>query len=682
MSRNLDRLTHSAWAVAAILSVLAAGAITGCGKPDDFQATEQATGTPDSAPLNPPVAAPTASRTAAPSPPPEPTTLPPASTPSVVPDSSASDNSVELAPVKTFTALGLEWSQFNLEQIDGLPLVDLTDPQLLPDGRVMAQASPTDKRIIVTENGEDWELLPLPSGVSPDHVEFWRKRWLISDEDQVFFSDDLGASWTKVPLPAGIGADQVDISDLVEISGDRWMVAGDDKAFFSDDQGANWTELHLTLPAGPVSELPGITRHSWISLILVSGQNMAALVQTLLLPDAASLVVSRGLVPERDSLQMAELDGEAVMFQRSGSNDVERFEMTEEELETIFDESGQVLTLVLVSEGGALLEPADFPWRNDPMEFGDTQLAWSSDDSFYVLRDTPDGPALVASQDGTSWKEIPVSDEALQDPTGNPALEDAFAEIADLGDQIGDWPISQHEGPFVIEESDCIGDLRPSVKTDEGILHVTAPEVGPSGVFAEATHEDEPNLCIRMAKGRYELRSVDTGVFHYRFALWDLDADVALYKFGPEVLSPQHEEMPDGIRLIVGDSPEPDVPTFDPDKPALEVSPGTDGAESYLLAFADPETGADLVTFSVEELRQALEYPFFSFNEPEIWVGWTTSGADWEWQTLADAFGQDYSYVDISLSEVVVGHGFVLVEVSYYPSISRIISRWFIARVG
>lgn len=686
MTRYSARLARIVCIAIAILCVLAASGISGCRESGNGRSSEQVEEAPTDDLPPPPAATPPPSQTATPAPRPEPTALPSDSTTPIRPGHPESEEIVEDTPTTTFTALGLEWSAFNLEQVDGLLLVDLTDPEVLPDGRVMAHASPVDPRIIVTENGFDWELLPMPTGFRPGqyefHYELWHDRWLIGDEDQIFFSDDLGANWTEVPLPTGITADQIDIPDLIDISGDRWMIAGDEEAFYSDDQGATWTKLRLALPSGPDEALRSITRHSWIGLVQVSGENMIAFVQTLTLPDAVALVVEAGLVPDRESLEMAELEGEGVIFQRRGSTDLERFELTEERWEEIVDHTGQFLTTMFVTDGNTPFEPANPP-SDDPLGFEDVQVAWSSEDSFYLLRSKPDGSVLWTSHDGTSWKETPVSELDLRDPTGNPALEVALAAMQNpYTNQVIDWPISQHQEASVTEEPDCVGNPRPSVKTAAGILHVTSVEVGPSGVFAEATHQFEPTFCIRITKGRHELRAVESGLFSYQLALWDREEDIALYEFGPEVMSPAQGELPDGIRLTVEGHSESEKPEFDPQEPALDEPSRNGDTDSYVLTFEDPATGAELVTFTGEEIREALDArhnPFiYPPNVTETWVGWTTNGTDWAWQTLADAFGRDYRYEDISIEESAIGHGFVLVEVDHYP----VMSRWFIARVG
>ena len=87
-----------------------------------------------------------------------------------------------------------------------------------------------------------------------------------------------------------------------------------------------------------------------------------------------------------------------------------------------------------------------------------------------------------------------------------------------------------------------------------------------------------------------------------------------------------------------------------------------------------------------------------SFGPEATWVGWSPDGTEWEWQTMADAFGSRGAW---AWAELAVGHDFVLARVGASdrpPEITEVVhpqvgsltrsqandaqpDRWFIASV-
>ena len=118
------------------------------------------------------------------------------------------------------------------------------------------------------------------------------------------------------------------------------------------------------------------------------------------------------------------------------------------------------------------------------------------------------------------------------------------------------------------------------------------------------------------------------------------------------------------------------------------------------MVFEDPETGADLVTFTGDDLASlvgmtAEELEAASSGDPEWpeeWVGWSADGTAWGWESLADAFGIDDADI---WAEFAVGRDFVIARVATFqvldpadqsgPSVSQddqvLPTRWFIAKV-
>ena len=223
-----------------------------------------------------------------------------------------------------------------------------------------------------------------------------------------------------------------------------------------------------------------------------------------------------------------------------------------------------------------------------------------------------DGPqeTVVTSPDGRVWNEQPSFGYGYSDRT-----------VAADGTI---WrTVPETEGAFSVQRGGY-GQAPEPVATFEGLQPAGTLAVGPAGLIATAVPaaggpSGGPVAGLsegRVTKDGHELRfnEPEGGI-----TLWDLDADAAVYEFGPEDM--MSNTPPDGVREL-----------------------DDDGA--ITVVFEDPETGADLVTFTDEELS-----PFFgtsaarlealeaALEAPEQWVGWSADGTEWGWQTMTDAFG-------------------------------------------
>ena len=241
---------------------------------------------------------------------------------------------------------------------------------------------------------------------------------------------------------------------------------------------------------------------------------------------------------------------------------------------------------------------------------------------------------MVISPDGRRWSDQPPSEWP---PAWN---------VVVAGGTI--WYTSTDQlGAFTIQRVRYGEDAMP-VATFEGLQPAGRLAVGPAGIVATAhPAPDGAGSDIidsafpegRIAKDGYELRynEPEGGV-----TLWDLEADAAVYVFRPE--DRQGEFPPEGVRESSDDG-------------------------EFALVFEDPETGADLVIFTYEDLAPVFEtvpdsdsasVDLESYEMPETWVGWSADGSAWGWQTMADAFGIDDASVR---GQLAVGGDFVIARV-------------------
>ena len=518
----------------------------------------------------------------------------------------------EPTPEELSTGPVLQWTEIDTG------FVDLFGIESVGDGRILARGwsdiDPTDnvevaEAIVVTTNGTDWAVVPMPSGIIPDHID---------------------------------------------ISGDRWVVAGPEAgsdpfdgtlglAFFSDDEGTTWTELAMGLPPDPAPASPYVIEHLAVTSALVSGQNMVLVVTTRTNLDLYELLEGRELVPEGKSVvgwnssrsgsidfELADagsMSGSITLFESgSGSDAVETMSLTYDELgltdeeRAVFEDPGFGRVLVYVSDGLTVEMAAEYEgW------------AWSgvATDEGFALKLTGPRERFITSPDGRVWSE--------QTPLGS------SSSMAAAGGTI--WHVGSDPFGTLSIRYGRLGEAPTTAATFESLQPTGDLAVGPAGLITTAVPVSDVmrQMALSSPKGRvakdgYEVRynEPEGGV-----TLWDLDADAAVYVF--EAADVMSEQPPEGVREI-------------------------DGGGSGVV-FEDPDTGEDLVTFTDEDLApifmpavdgSTAPLTLEAYEAPEIWAGWSADGSAWGWQVMADAFGIEDGE---PWAEFAVGADFVLARV-------------------
>ena len=518
----------------------------------------------------------------------------------------------EPTPEELSTGPVLQWTEIDTG------FVDLFGIESVGDGRILARGwsdiDPTDnvevaEAIVVTTNGTDWAVVPMPSGIIPDHID---------------------------------------------ISGDRWVVAGPEagsdsfdgmlgRAFFSDDEGTTWTELAMGLPPDPAPASPYVVEHLAVTSALVSEQNMVLVVTTRTNLDLYELLEGRELVPEGKSVvgwnssRSGSIDfelagagstsGSITLFESgSGSDAIETMSLTYDELgltdeeRAVFEGPGFGRVLVYVSDGLTVEMAAEYEgW------------AWSgvATDEGFALKLTGPRETFITSADGRVWSE--------QTPLGS------SSSMAAAGGTI--WHVGSDPFGTLSIRYGRLGEAPTTAATFEGLQPTGDLAVGPAGLITTAVPVSDVmrQMALSSPKGRvakdgYEVRynEPEGGV-----TLWDLDADAAVYVF--EAADVMSEQPPEGVREI-------------------------DGGGSGVV-FEDPDTGEDLVTFTDEDLApifmpavdgSTAPLTLEAYEAPEIWAGWSADGSAWGWQVMADAFGIEDGE---PWAEFAVGADFVLARV-------------------
>lgn len=586
------------------------------------------------------------------------------------------------------------------------------------DGRVVARLRDGDGRVSVTSDGVSWSDVPMPEGVYVHHVDISGRRWLVTGTGIADAEDGSG--------PTGSG----------------WLASspeGPTRVFYSDDQGAAWTELAFEIPAEP--KPPYVVAQPWVTHALTSGENMVLVVLGTETLDVQALLADKGLVPEGQRVigwrthtdyQDGTLSGATLQFtlgdaddypgqalwgtsvassgssgssgssesagkpsspgssdsaDSSGSDSSSGSEVGYVEawgpadaasVEVSFDELGltadqrSILVgdrftadgMIFWSDGGAFELAAEHEY------WGTRGLA--TEDGF-VLLGFVDGPpserrrALI-SPDGRTWSEQTLEGASYR--MGEAVVgADGYTMWSAYGSLGGQFSLQFYR----------YGEDPVTVATFDEPLDLAQIAVGPAGVALTAHFQagdggaDDDHLQIpegRVAKDGYELRY---GEPEWGLTLWDLSEDAAVYVFGPEALA--SETPPQGVREI-------------------------DDEGQFAVVFEDPDTGDDLVTFTMEDLSAVFgtAYDSADFQYPETWVGWSAGGVEWGWQKATEAFGLDGNDVWVQLA---VGADFVLAQVdaieTMVPALStgqedgdqassellarRLPPRWFIARV-
>ena len=505
-----------------------------------------------------------------------------------------------------------------------------------------------------------------------------------------------GTAWTDVPLPEGLFPDQVNISS------DRWVVTGRypdvdppdiglDRMFFSDDQGETWTEVVIDLPSDPAS--PYAAERWWVSPGLVSGERIVLVLSGYTTIDGQALLEDVGRLPDgkRVVFTLPTPDGVSFTLVDSDSqyssaalpsaasslasiyghlDGAEQPELTYDELELTYDEVGfteaelldlfaprsDLLNRIFTSDGSAGDVVASYD--------GWISSGAATDGGFLLSLVDDRGETVLTSPDGLAWSE-------------GPSFGPGYFGGTISADGTFWWVVYETEGSFDVQRA-RLSEMPTTVATFRGLQYPGSPVMGPAGlvVTAISTATGPPGIDgglpeSRVARHGYELRYNEP---EGGLTLWDLTEDTAVYVFGPEDMG--SETPPGGVRQI-NDGP------------------------SVGLVFEDPETGADLVTFTGDDLASlvgmtAEELEAASSGDPEWpeeWVGWSADGTAWGWESLADAFGIDHGDI---WAEFAVGRDFVIARVATFqlldpadsagetsePQDGQVLpTRWFLAEV-
>lgn len=564
----------------------------------------------------------------------------------------ASVESTETRSQRLSTGPVLEWTEVD----PGFD--DLFQFESVGDGQVIARAW-TDgdgqglfgQRMVVSDNGTDWTELALPEGLFPEQVNISADRWVVTGR----YPDST------------------------------WPDAGPDRLFFSDDEGATWTETIIDVPSEAAS--PYVVERWWASPVLVEGRRMVLVLSTSSDIDGETLLDDLGRLPPDKRVVFALPTPDGVTFTLVDSDAHEAFAAftsgpsglsavygysneelpvpAYEELELTYDEVG-----FTESEMFELFAPSSVPVTRIFASDGATgevvasYEGWilsgaATAEGFLLVLISDDDTTVLTSPDGLVWSE-------------GRSFGPAYGGAKVSTDGTIWWAESEMDGSFDVQRARP-GAAPEHLATFDGVHYPGRPVVGPAGLVVVATWDRSASPRVDgalLSEGR-----VDRDGFELRYdgsreilTLWDLSEDAAVYVFGPEDM--QSETPPDGVRLAGDD-------------------------RAFALTFEDPETGADLVTFTADDMAFLIGMATADLEAasgvdpdwPEQWLGWSADGTAWGWQSLNEALGIHDANI---WAEFAVGQDFLITRVASFqppnpadPTDSGQVlpTRWFLARV-
>lgn len=514
------------------------------------------------------------------------------------PDAPEPDNGLEPSPATTVpqrasTGPVLEWTEID-------PGFDnLFELGSVGDGRVIARVwnegdeELFGQRIVVSANGRDWTEVPMPADLFPEQVSVSADRWVVTG---------------RIP--------DVDRSDI-----------GPDRVFFSDDQGATWTEVAIDIPAEAFFPYAGLSLRA--SSVLVSGERFVVPLLTLPGFDGQALLDDLGLLPPGKKVILSLPTPDGVSFTLINADApypysdltsaafgliaaygalviADEPDLTYDELDLSYDEIG--LTFDEVSGlSNPLSNPFDVLQTRLYVSDGSSgevaasfssliSLAAATGEGFVLIAVDDSGGTVLSSPDGLVWSE-------------GPSLGSGF-----LGGTVSAdgtiWTVTPGAGPSFAVERATPGQELATLATLGGLQDPGILVAGPAGLVLTATAQDVPSglgsepAVFRISRDGYELRYNEP---EGGLSLWDLADGAAVYVFGPEDILT--DTPPDGVRQV-------------------------DEGLSIALAFEDPDTGEDLVTFTADDLAflfgmVSAQLDTFSGDEPDRpqqWVGWSADG--------------------------------------------------------
>ena len=536
------------------------------------------------------------------------------------PQTASVEGAEPATPASLSTGPVLEWTEFDPASIFGADRFFFGRIYSVGDGRVLVEVYGTEgDQMMVSENGVDWASVPMPPDFSLEHFDIVGNRWLVTG---------WGTIWA-IPQGEVLYADEQGTNPDPEAAP---MPSLRNQAFFSDDQGVTWTDLGIPLDDAQQS--------ARVAAALVSGQNMVVAVNERTQPDVASVIVARGLVPDKESIRgWTSVEGDTVRFTRDELSEPESFELTAEEEDFLYGGIREYVRLYF-SDGGPAVQVAEFP--------GNATGGYSTADGFHLAVLGYQENHLLTSPDGRQWNQAPLV-YGDGTPVGNYSWSHSYP-----GSTI--WSAGRIGSAYRVERSEGVYVAPLVAALPNGFSGVDGLAVGPAGVVLLATPGDAPGLVgafpeLRLVQNGYEMRyNEPIGAI----TLWDLEADAAVYEFSFEALG--GESPPEGVR------------------PVEDQSGG-----SGFLVFEDPETGDDLATFNLDDLEAALRQSLPDLaDEPtprlvqpaqtERWMGWSLDGSAWGWQSISDAFDlADSDPKDLYL-EMGVGTDFVLARVEVFEA--------------
>lgn len=501
------------------------------------------------------------------------------------PQTSAEVTYEPITPESVSTGPALAWTQFDAATVFGADAADAEHVVSVGDGRVLVRGD--GNQVLITDNGTDWTVISMPPDFAPERFDIAGGRWLVTGWDASTIDNDI-------------------------------------RAVFSDDQGATWTELAL--------DLGSATQTTSVADALVSGNNMVIATESRIHTDIASVIVDRGLVPDKEAIKgWMSVEGDTVSFTRDESSSPESFELTAEEEDSLFGGDRNFVRL-FHSDGRDVELVAEYPAQD--------VAGYGADDGFHLLMLGTQEHMLLTSPDGRQWSEaLLTTGDGVPVGRFHPYYGTTEATV---------WISGQSSSEYRVEPFD--GVYTPALVADlpNGIARVDRLSVGPAGIAMVAEQGNVPDTEITSAfqvtKDGYELRIDEP---NGGFTLWDLAEDTAVYVLNAE--NGQNNMFPEGFRV---------------------VEDGEGAVE--LLIFEDPETGEHLVSFTSEELEpwasdeSLLAEPDTTPQRLEAWMGWSADGTTWDWKTLSEAFGLT-GLTDLEKGftnvELAVGADFVIARV-------------------
>ena len=524
-------------------------------------------------------------------------------------------------------------------------------------------------QVLVTSDGETWDPVAMPPGVSPNFVDLGDQLWVVTGWDNtidsgdgVYVSSDEGATWQRLELP---GLSETSDSYLVT----RGYV-GSAAAF--GDQAVVTVSSFIDVDVAQIAIDQGIATS----------------------PDE---VLGWGTATDEDNITSITIDV-GTRFGTGGGEpepvDVETFTFTPDEIGLPSDTAslyggpdGDGFT-IFVGDAAGLAPVADLA--------GNPSRLLVAGDELLLSGFTQTGATVWTSGDGITWTATDVGD----------GFEMAGRFQGDLWG--GGW---SPEG-FVVERFDSAG--VETVATFPGLNLNSLLSAGPSGLAATVTVEVGPfeEEAFPVEPFDEEEFPVDEGAI--------LEPGVMASQNGIDL---RVEEDGTGTLIdtntgeILREFTEAEMNADDAPAGVVETDDGT----TFSLRIEDPETGEELVTFSIEDYTQGFDAPvtessgsgfsvdpgaavaegdFFeagpgtSFDEgefiaPENWIAWSSNGTDWNFQRSAEAFGLNDG--QDAWTQIAVGDGYVIAMLEsftepavtsegdgdFFPTI-----RWFRAETG